>query len=164
MPRPLTVTAHGGLHISQRDTLRRGRAEANSSRNIVIAEFTDEGIDGPSTQIVVCCGGQLRSRRDVVAQVEQHVEVFHATTAVLQAVHGALDPARAFATWRALATGLAREELARCARSRAPCNWSGQRRPPSPSPASSPFRRPRLGRSAGPAGPARTTAPKRRRE
>src|SRR5487761_1970969 len=30
-----------------------------SSRNILIAECTDDGIDGPSTQIVVCWGGQV---------------------------------------------------------------------------------------------------------
>src|ERR1035438_768815 len=30
----------------------------NSSRNMVMAEAIEEGMEGPSTQMVVCCGGQ----------------------------------------------------------------------------------------------------------
>src|ERR1700691_2931663 len=55
-------------------------------------------------------GRPEESRRDVVAEVEQEVDVFHAPSPVFESVHCALDPARSFAARRALATRLAREE------------------------------------------------------
>src|SRR5579863_10321271 len=48
---------------------------------------------------------------DVVTEVEQQIDVLHATTAVFHPIHRALDPPRSFSTGRALAAGLAREEL-----------------------------------------------------
>src|SRR5665213_212380 len=51
------------------------------------------------------------SRCDVVAKIEQEVDVFHTTAAVFHAVHRALDPTGSLATWSALPAGLAREEL-----------------------------------------------------
>src|SRR5580698_11568859 len=51
------------------------------------------------------------ARRDVVTEVEEEVDVLHATAAVFDAVHRALDPAGTLATRGALAAGFARKEL-----------------------------------------------------
>ena len=40
-----------------------------------MADAIDDGMDGPSTQMVVCWGGQVSAGGDVVAGVEQQVEV-----------------------------------------------------------------------------------------
>src|SRR3974390_2241683 len=56
-------------------------------------------------------GGPGQPGRDVVARVEQEIEVLLATVPGLDALQDPLQPARALAAWRALAAGLAREEL-----------------------------------------------------
>ena len=68
-------------------------------------------MDGPSTQIVVCFGGQLETGRDVVAGVEHEVDVLLAAEPLLEAVQDLLDPAAPLPARRALAARLAVEEL-----------------------------------------------------
>ena len=76
-----------------------------------MAEAIDEGMEGPRTQMVVCWGGQVEPGGDVVAHVEQQVEVLFAALARLDALHDLLQPARALAARRALPARLPGEEL-----------------------------------------------------
>ena len=75
-----------------------------------MAEAIDDGMDEPSTQMVVCCGRPRHPGGQVVADVHEQVEVRLAPVAVLDAAQDLLQPAAALATRRALAARLAPEE------------------------------------------------------
>src|SRR5690349_10831589 len=52
-----------------------------------------------------------RAALDVVQEVEQEIQVFHAALAVLDAVQDPVEPAGAFAAWRALPARLLEVEV-----------------------------------------------------
>src|ERR1700734_171006 len=82
----------------------------------LVTEHADARRNGRGDGRAQHADGRLLGRpghagRDVVAQVHQKVQIFLAPVAILNSPHDALEPARSFAARRALAAGLAGEEL-----------------------------------------------------
>src|ERR1700691_6208940 len=82
----------------------------------LVAEHRDRRVHRRGNRRTEHADGRLlrrpgESRGDVVAEIEQQVEVFHAAATVFQAIHRALDPTGSFAARRALPARLTRKEL-----------------------------------------------------
>src|SRR4051794_7239626 len=110
----VTTSVLGAVSVMTMATLRA--AALLDVDQVLVAEPLDRRRDGRHGGGAEGADRRLLRRprdagTDVVAHVEEQVEVFVATLPVLDAVEDVFEPHRAFATWRALATGLMSEEL-----------------------------------------------------
>src|SRR3954467_11078854 len=120
--RPLTVSVISpsgtrGLRRLVGESVHRHGHFARSAdvRLELMPEPADRGRDGRHGRGAQrtdrrLAGRPVDARTDVVADVEEHVDVFGSSLTVDDAREDLLEPARAFATWRALAARLLGEE------------------------------------------------------
>src|ERR1017187_2270202 len=93
-----------------------GTSSVTDVFNEVVAKHVDGRVNRGGNRRAEHADGRLlgwpsEAGSNVVAEIEQQVEVLDPSTPVLQSVQDALEPSRTFATGRALSAGLASEEL-----------------------------------------------------